>query len=578
LNKTDCFSVVHSVTSIGLNAIHGYSLVSIKFKFAANLIMSFYKPVSRWTKKRRTNSVFNKLVAELNQSASCEPGDAVGNSNTDVHNQLVDNHAVPSEDLDVAHHTVSSNMCDDSIGQYLDCRECDFISSHDSDGDCLQYNCEAFVSENSCSESESDSDMSDNIADELAEWAVTFGITLAALAANLKILRKYHPSLPKDPRTIFNRYRSTSSAAVAVQNIAGGSYYHFGIEKMVVSVIAECKLDNNNPVELQINIDGLPLFRSTNSQFWPILGLVLNCSVKQPFVIGLFYGEQKPSDVNIYLNDFVTEFKMLKANGLKFNDKTYSITLATVICDAPARAYVKNVKGHAGYFGCDKCVQEGEYIDRRMTFPEINATLRSDESFSVMLNEEHHLGPSPFAQLSVGMISSFPLDYMHLICLGVVRKLLYLWIKGPLTTRLGAKLVRDLSAALVLLKEQVPVEFARKPRSVKDLDRWKATELRQFLIYTGPICLKGILNEQMYGNFMLLSVSMFILLSPRFCPVYCSFAGDLLKAFVKNAGEIYGGQTLSYNLHATVHLADEALLHGPLDNVSWEVKEVDKKA
>ena len=75
--------------------------------------MSLYKPVSRWKKKRRTNSVFYKLVTELYQSASCEPGDAVGNSNTDVHNQLVDNHAVPSEDHDVAHHTVSSNMCDE---------------------------------------------------------------------------------------------------------------------------------------------------------------------------------------------------------------------------------------------------------------------------------------------------------------------------------------------------------------------------------------------------------------------------------------------------------------------------------
>lgn len=184
-----------------------------------------------------------------------------------------------------------------------------------------------------------------------------------------------------------------------------------------------------------------------------------------------------------------------------------------------------------------------------------------------MLNVEHHLGPSPLAQLSVGMITSFPLDYMHLICLGVMRKLLYLWIKGPLTTRLGAKLIGELSAALVLLKEQVPVEFARKPRPVKDLDRWKATELRQFLLYTGPVCLKGILNKQMYGNFMLLSVSMYILLSPRYCRVYCNFAGDLLKTFVKNAGEIYGAHLLSYNLHATVHLADEVLLHGSLDNV-----------
>lgn len=36
----------------------------------------------------------------------------------------------------------------------------------------------------------------------------------------------------------------------------------------------------------------------------------------------------------------------------------------------------------------------------------------------------------------------------------------------------------------------------------------------------------------------------------------------------KTRGEIYGQQCMSYNIHASVHLAQEAKLHGSLDNVS----------
>jgi len=34
----------------------------------------------------------------------------------------------------------------------------------------------------------------------------------------------------------------------------------------------------------------------------------------------------------------------------------------------------------------------------------------------------------------VGMVLNIALDYMHLICLGVTRKLVYLWIRVPLAT------------------------------------------------------------------------------------------------------------------------------------------------
>ena len=62
-----------------------------------------------------------------------------------------------------------------------------------------------------------------------------------------------------------------------------------------------------------------------------------------------------------------------------------------------------------------------------MTFPETNATLRTDGAFKAMSDEDYHRGPNPFCELSIGMVSQFPIDYMHLVCLKKVHFALYIW-------------------------------------------------------------------------------------------------------------------------------------------------------
>ena len=54
-----------------------------------------------------------------------------------------------------------------------------------------------------------------------------------------------------------------------------------------------------------------------------------------------------------------------------------------------------------------------------MTFPETNAILRTDSASKAMSDEDYHRGPNPFCELSIGMVSQFPIDYMHLVCHGV---------------------------------------------------------------------------------------------------------------------------------------------------------------
>ncbi|TKS71949.1 hypothetical protein D9C73_006022 [Collichthys lucidus] len=77
--------------------------------------------------------------------------------------------------------------------------------------------------------------------------------------------------------------------------------------------------------------------------------------------------------------------------------------------------------------------EHGIRMDNKVVFPDLKAPLRTDEQFADMIDEEHHHGVSPLQELGVGMVSSFVLDYMHLVCLGNVRKLVSLWIKGPLS-------------------------------------------------------------------------------------------------------------------------------------------------
>lgn len=126
-----------------------------------------------------------------------------------------------------------------------------------------------------------------------------------------------------------------------------------------------------------------------------------------------------------------------------------------------------------------------------------------------------------------------------------------------------------MSDLLVGLKTFVPFDFARKPRSL-DLRRlrWKATELQQFLLYTGPVVLYNVLASPVYSNFMLLSVAMYILLSPQYCNALNEFAHTYLLSFVDRFSRLYGPEFVSYNVHGLVHISNDVKQHGNLDEFS----------
>ncbi|CAG7834744.1 unnamed protein product [Allacma fusca] len=164
------------------------------------------------------------------------------------------------------------------------------------------------------------------------------------------------------------------------------------------------------------------------------------------------------------------------------------------------------------------------------------------------------------------MVSQFPLDYMHLVCLGVVRKLILMWIKGPLKIRLPNKDVKVISTMLKNCIPKITSDFNRTPRDIELCERWKATEARQFLLYTGPVVLKNVLQRSVYDNFLLLSVAIRILISND--REKYDIANELLIAFVGHCQKLYGPEGQVYNFHNLIHLTPYCKIHGSLDNFS----------
>ncbi|XP_025268961.1 uncharacterized protein LOC112639390 [Camponotus floridanus] len=153
----------------------------------------------------------------------------------------------------------------------------------------------------------------------------------------------------------------------------------------------------------------------------------------EPFVIAIYFGTSDPSDIEEFLQDFVNEAKNLINNGYVRNQRTYDFFIRHYILDAPARELIKCCIGHNAYASCEKCTVWEERSDNRQTYVDLDAPLRTNESFKNQTQSHHHKGVSPLLRLNTQMISQFRLESMHLVYEGVFKRLLEVWMRwiGP---------------------------------------------------------------------------------------------------------------------------------------------------
>lgn len=204
-----------------------------------------------------------------------------------------------------------------------------------------------------------------------------------------------------------------------------------------------------------------------------------------------------------------------------------------------------------------------------MTFPLSNAASHTQEAFVRQDDEDFHSGNTPLAQLPGMILLNLSL---LIICLGVVRTLLYLWSFGPVPLKFPFHLTNSISLKLNSFKNHMPIDFNCKPHLMDHLQRWKATESCSCILYTGPVALKNVLKgvwKPLYNHFLSLSISLSILLSPNHCTdINVEYANTLLKHFVESTKTLYGEQYITQNVHGLIHLCDSIKTFGCLDQSS----------
>lgn len=418
---------------------------------------------------------------------------------------------------------------------------------------------------------------------DLRLWAANHNITQAALKDVAGIINKNcNTSIASDPRTIMKTPRNVTIVSLkstdppvitnAVQKKEKQEYWHQGFEHCLRSCFRLMEKDVS--ISININIDGLPIHNSTNQSFWPILFNVNEYPGMRPMVIGIFCGDSKPESAQLYLQPCVDEMKIILRDGLRINGHRLAVRIRCIICDSPARAFVKGTMNYNGLHGCQKCTTVGKHshVSRTTIFPSISAAPRTDEQFRNGSYPLHHRYRTPIEELPIDTIKDFVVaDPLHLLELGVMKRLIQGWTSTEKRLNFGYKtklsLTEKSEISQLLLQIRVPSEIHRDARTLKMLPKWKGLEYRNFLNYFGIAVMKTYLPAKNYTHFLKLFCAV------RFCSsdIYTgnlNVAQMLFDDFINEYKVLYGSEYITSNVHNLHHVVGDVERFGVLQSIS----------
>lgn len=366
-----------------------------------------------------------------------------------------------------------------------------------------------------------------------------------------------------------------NSESCSIHDVFDGKLY-----KNLVS-----KNPTKNLITLVLNTDGARIHKSPKKcSLWPIQMVINELDEHVRFkeenliVTGFWYGGDP--DMNIFLNPLIKELKELDANNFEINVPNFQnafVSPLILTLDTVAKDLIQNKVPFNAYNGCSYCHHPGVIaLKTQIRYPYIEGIQKRthletlDDMRTAYILDEVTRGFKGLsvvvAMPNIDIVSAYCIDYMHCVLLGVVRRLLDLWLDSSSHSKdyyIGIK-AKVMSVNKRLLSIKPNKTFSRVPRSITERHTWKANELRTWLLYYGVPCLDGILPKKYQRHFILLSDSIFILSTSNITPCNIDTARNKLLEFVLNFERFYGIENMVYNVHLLTHLIDCVENCGPL--------------
>ena len=169
---------------------------------------------------------------------------------------------------------------------------------------------------------------------------------------------------------------------------------------------------------------------------------------------------------------------------------------------------------------------------------------------------------------SYDIIKGTAIDYMHGLCLGVMKTLLSLWFTPENSTTPFSIYEQVSKADKRRLQIHPPLEIGRTPRSIEHHRKyWKASELKAFLLYYGIPVLSSILDATYFQHFAFLSQAAFILLQDSISELQLQNCERLLDYFCFMFPFLYDLRYQTINVHNLLHLTTSSKgVRTPLDS------------
>lgn len=343
-------------------------------------------------------------------------------------------------------------------------------------------------------------------------------------------------------------------------------------------------------ISIMLHSDGIPLYKSKNLNAWPILGAILELP---PFartradnilLLGMWIGKKKPKFEIVY-QKLSAQFSILKNDGLKVGDtEQIKVIFPMLMGDMPALSSMVNFVEPNAFYACMFCHTRGVYHHRGhcITYPiDHQSELRTTQSFhecsQLATDQQPRIdrertkgvkGTSTFAQiLDVPIPHAIVIDSMHTVFLCHSKKLLM-----HLQSLISKENMKKISNKLQSMK--YIHDILRRPRTINNINKWKASEVRTFILYVGLPVLSEFLAEDDCGHLALYVVILRLMHDYwKDDEELSKSISSLLHCYIDGLGEriesnSYPPNLMTISTHTHLHLPLQCKKFGRLDWLS----------